>query len=241
MLELFLNSITLPVYHQHEAIVWFIPIIAAAILFAAWIYATSDETVTTSLKGESLGVMGMPEAGKTQLLMSLQGKSYSHYQQTSVDDYEGFTFEIGNRPIEIKSGKDIGGSEYNISAYYKKFLEDKDICIFLFDVQRYKDDQDYRLQTNARLDFINQHVKEWPAGCAIIGTHVDKAEIKEGENIIIILQKLIAGKPYARLFSHNFFAYNLTDKKDIEKLKEKLFCQKEREIEECINMIITKS
>lgn len=61
MLELFLNSITLPVYHQQEAIVWFYPIVAVglAVLIRALRDAFSDQTGTTSLEGKSLGVMGM--------------------------------------------------------------------------------------------------------------------------------------------------------------------------------------
>lgn len=237
MLELLLTTLTLPEFQQQEAWFW-IPIAIAATIFATVIIvAGSEETETTELKGKKLGVLGMPQAGKTQLLMTLQGKPYSQYEQTTVNEYKEFSLVIGEegRAITIQSGKDIGGSEYNVKAYYEDFLKNKDICIFLFDAQRYKDDQDYRLDTNARLDFINQHVKKWPEGCAIIGTHVDKAKIKEGENIIIILQKLIAGKPYERLFSHNFFAYNLTDKKDIEKLKEKLFPSERKGDRECIN------
>ena len=33
----------------------------------------------------------------------------------------------------------------------------------------------------------------------------------------------MVGKPYANLLKENFFAYNLTDKNDIETLVEKLF------------------
>uniref|UniRef100_A0AB33INX3 G domain-containing protein n=1 Tax=Prevotella sp. GTC17253 TaxID=3236793 RepID=A0AB33INX3_9BACT len=227
MLELLLSTFTLPEYQQQEAWFW-IPIAIAATIFATIIVASSDETETSSLKGKTLGILGMPQAGKTQLLMTLQGKPYSQYEQTTVNEYKEFPLVIGDtgRTIIIQPGQDIGGSEYNITAYYEEFLKNKDICVFLFDVQKYKDDINYRSQTNIRLDFINRHIKKWPEGCAIIGTHVDKAEIKEDENIIAILQKFIEGKPYARLFNHNLFAYNLTNKTDIVKLKMKLFIEK---------------
>lgn len=189
-------------------------------------WAMSDNTPTIFLQGKSLGIMGMTQAGKTQLLTNLQGKPYPKYEQTGTEKYESFELSVGGKKFEVVSGTDIGGGEYNIELYYEKFLKKKDICMFLFDVQKYKDDIEYRKRTNARLDFINQHVNKWPEGCAIIGTHVDKVKIKDGENIIAILQQLIAGKPYARLFNYNLFAYNLTDPRDIDKLKQKLFIEK---------------
>ena len=59
--------------------------------------------------------------------------------------------------------------------------------------------------------------------CDIIGSHVDKAKIEEGQSIITIVQKLVEGKEYARLLNTNFFAYNLTSEEDMNKLVNRLF------------------
>ena len=113
------------------------------------------------------------------------------------------------KKYEIKDGIDIGGETYNIKPFYEKFLKDKDI-------------PEYRKDTNIRLDFINNHVEN-ASKCAIIGSHVDKAKIEEGQSIITFVQKIVEGKAYARLLNTNFFAYNLTSEEDMNKLVNKLF------------------
>ena len=222
MVELLLNTITLPAYHQQEAWVW-IPMVIAVLWY---IFANSDNTKTKKLIGKSIGVLGMIGAGKTQFLKNLQGKGQEYknegYQGTGKDEYQEFTCSIGNKQYEIKRGFDIGGGEDNIITFYEKFLKSKDICIFLFDIQQYKDNSQYRMDTNARLDFINNHIED-ASKCAIIGSHVDKAKIKKGQSIITIVQKFVEGKEYARLLNNNFFACNLTNEKDMNELVNKLF------------------
>lgn len=226
MVELLLDTITVPAFQQQEAWIWIPILIAVAALGGALIAAFSEETETTKLIGKSIGVLGMIGSGKTQFLKNLQGEGEKYqregYQGTNKAEYQKFTFKIGDKQYEIKDGIDIGGETYNIKPYYEKFLENKDICIFLFDVQKYKDNSEYRKDTNVRLDFINNHVKD-ASKCAIIGSHVDKAKIEEGQSIITIVQKLVEGKEYARLLNTNFFAYNLTCKEDMNKLLNKLF------------------
>ena len=180
MVELLLDTITVPDFQQQEAWIWIPILIAVAALGGALISAFSEETKTTKLIGKSIGVLGMIGSGKTQFLKNLQGEGKKYqlegYQGTNKAEYQKFTFKIGDKHYEIKDGIDIGGETYNIKPYYEKFLENKDICIFLFDVQKYKDNSEYRKDTNVRLDFINNHVK-YASKCAIIGSHVEKAKI----------------------------------------------------------------
>ena len=219
MVELLLNTITLPAYHQQEAWVW-IPIMVILTTVLA-------SKLIKKFAGTSIGVLGMPESGKTQFLMNLQGKGEEYknktYQGTSTYEYKKFTYTTNdNKKYKIKGGTDIGGDIYNIKPYYETFLKNKDICIFLFDIQKYKDNSKYRMETNVRLDFINNHVKD-ASECAIIGTHVDKVKIEERLSIITIVQKFVEGKEYARLLNNNFFACNLTNEKDMNELVNKLF------------------
>ena len=218
MVELLLNTITLPAYHQQEAWVW-IPIMVILTTVLA-------SKIIKKFAGTSIGVLGMPESGKTQFLMNLQGKGEMYknkgYQGTSKDEYKKITFTIGNKEYKIKGGTDIGGDIYNIKHYYETFLKNKDICVFLFDIQKYKDNLGYRKDTNARLDYINNHIKD-ASECAIIGSHVDKVKIEEGQSIITIVQKFVEGKEYARLLNIKFFACNLTSEKDMNELVNKLF------------------
>ncbi len=226
MLELVLQTFTLPPLHQQEAWFWIPIMIAGSILGGILAGILSDNTPTLKLEGKILGVLGMPESGKTQFLMNLRGKEYKSYQQTNVDKYETFIFKIGDRQIKIEGGEDIGGSEHNIRSYYEKFLKEKDNCIFLFNIQKYKDEPNYRKDTNARLDFINNHVTDH-SKFAIIGTHVDQAKIEKGQSILAIVQNLVEGKPYARLFNYNFFASNLLNEDDMNTITRKLFLEDE--------------
>lgn len=94
--------------------------------------------------------------------------------------------------------------------------------MFLFNIQKYKDDENYFKDTNARLDFIDRHITS-AAHYAVIGTHVDTVKIRKDESITDILQKKVEGKSYSRLFAKNLFAVNLTNKEDMEYIKDKLF------------------
>ena len=143
MVELLLNTITLPAYHQQEAWVW-IPFLAIATTVVVVVKTINK------FSGTSIGVLGMPESGKTQFLMNLQGKGEKYknegYQGTSKDEYKKFTYTTNdNKKYKIKGGTDIGGDIYNIKPYYEPFLKNKDICIFLFDIQKYKDNSKYRM------------------------------------------------------------------------------------------------
>ena len=116
MVELLLNTITLPAYHQQEAWVWIPILIVTGVL--VYIFAGPDNTKTTKLIGKSIGVLGMIGAGKTQFLKNLQGKGQEYknegYQGTGIDEYQEFTCIIGNKEYKIKGGTDIGGVEDNI-------------------------------------------------------------------------------------------------------------------------------
>lgn len=83
MVELLLNTITLPAYHQQEAWVW-TPIIAIVTTVVV-------SKIIKKFAGTSIEVLGMPESGKTQFLMNLQGKGEMYknkgYQGTSKDEY----------------------------------------------------------------------------------------------------------------------------------------------------------
>lgn len=222
MTELILNSFQVVDGEIQEAFFWVPILIGAAILLrgSVWVMVTTN---LTKLEGCSLGILGMPGSGKTQFLNNLKGEDYSVYEQTiQSSPYKSFSFETKDKTINIKEGEDIGGDESNIRYYYIKFLQEKDVVIFLFDLQKYTEDDRYFRNTNVRLDFINRHVKE-ESKWAIIGTHLDKVKEEERKNIILRIQKMVEGKSYGRLLGNNFIACDLTQKDHMEMIKQKLF------------------
>ena len=93
---------------------------------------------------------------------------------------------------------------------------------FVFDINKYIDQTNYRNEVNSRLDFINRHLlslDNW----ALIGTHVDQTNIEKGKSIIDVVHEHVQGKVYSRLFSTHFFASDLTNKSDMKSIINRLF------------------
>lgn len=209
-----------------EALWWFIPALIGT-AFAGTIIsvvASLESTDTKKIVGKSLGILGMPGAGKTFFLRNLQGKQYKRCdeQTTGAEDYDDFVFKHDGREIFICKGKDIGGNVENIKAYYEDFIKNRDICLFIFDIKKYIEQEKYRKDVNTRLDFINRHINN-TSHWAAIGTHVDQMEIEQGKSIIDIVQGYVKDKPYSKLLSINFFACNLTNPKDMDFIVGKIF------------------
>lgn len=179
------------------------------------------------LRGNTVGVIGMQEAGKTQLYRTLQGKPYGRYEATPTDDYDSFEFSIGDRRVRIEKGRDIGGTEEYILPYYADMIRRKDILFFVFDVERYLHDGEYAASTRARLDFVWRKLGEREEAYgvpermvrkfvrhkyAVIGSHYDRLEGKERRRALSVLQKSVEGKVYAPLFHDNLLLADLTDR-----------------------------
>ena len=85
MVELLLDTITVPAFQQQETWIWIPILIAVAALGGALIAALSEETETTKLIGKSIGVLGMIGSGKTQFLKNLQGEG----EKYQLEGYQG--------------------------------------------------------------------------------------------------------------------------------------------------------
>lgn len=234
MFTILLNAIPVECQAPQEAVFW-LPLLAigaAVLAVTVIVIITAEDSETEKLKGKTLAILGMPEAGKTQFLRNLQGKKYEKCESTNgAVNYEDFYYAHGERRIKIAPGKDIGGAEENIKPYWKKMIEENEIILFIFDISQYFSNDEYRKNTNARLDFINKKIgdkKEW----AIIGSHVDKAkgevkkEEKDNTGALTLMRKYTEGKEYQRLIEKNFFARNLTDSKHFHIIISKLFGDK---------------
>lgn len=215
ILDIDLNMAT-EVQSSGLILAWIWLLIPAAIaLFTVIVIIATD---TNEVEGKTLGVLGMKEAGKTQLYKTLQQKSYSSYQGTATNDYDEFIFMYGGKNIKVAAGRDIGGGENYIRDYYKKWIEEKDIIFFVFNADRYIKESSYAQDVKNRMDFIWRNMKnkygtneEIKKKLVTIGSHLDKIDKSKHNSLIGSFQHDVAGKPYSPMFHENFILANLTE------------------------------
>lgn len=206
------------------------PLVPVAVGVAALVSAMIGYFVVTSMSrlvGNTIGVLGMQEAGKTQLYRTLKGEPYGCYEATPTDDYAPFEFDFNGRKVRIEKGRDIGGTEEYILPYYADMIKRKDIIFFVFDVERYLHDSGYASSVRARLDFVWRRLKEREEvhgvperlalklvrhKYAVIGSHFDRLSPGDRRSALSALQKSVDGKVYSPLFHNNLILADLTDR-----------------------------
>ena len=184
-------------------------------------------------QGKSIGVLGMKEAGKTQLYRNLQDSPYNNSDEgTATDDYDSFTFKYGDREIIISAGRDIGGGEQYIKAYYAEMIKEKDIIFFVFNAEKYKSDRRYSDAVKSRMDFIWRHMKNKYIEDEIIrtklvtiGSHLDKIDENKRSGVLEFFQNDVSDKEYSPMFHYNFIVADLTKREEFVKelIKNKIF------------------
>lgn len=176
----------------------------------------------TPVKGDSLGVLGMQGAGKTQFYKTLKGEEYSSSEATSVDDYPEFEFIIDDKKVMIQAGRDIGGGEEYIRIY-EDFIKEKDIIVFVFDIAKYLNDSEYKEEVNKRLHFIwkklgakesnkNEGIK---SKYIIFGSHLDQLPIEKWSSIYNEVIRSIQEEQFRDMLNNNFFLADLRDQKKL--------------------------
>ena len=175
------------------------------------------------VKGKRLAVLGMKGAGKTRFYRHLQNKPYIE-GESGVDEYEEFEYKKQDgKTIYIRKGKDIGGSEDYINLY-EDMIKECDILVFCFDIKRYLSDSTYEKQVNVRFEFVCRKFKELnrPKGNFVkIASHIDEA--KDPMSAIKQFNNLLKKKSYYKEFIYNIYPVNMTNKKDLEKIENKIF------------------
>ena len=227
-----LQSITIPVYQQQEAVWWFIPIIAYAALagggaalvvgtLISWFCGEPEPE-----KGKTIAVLGMKGAGKTQFLANIRNKDYKDYAATiGEEDYEKFNIVLGNRVVSIEGGKDIGGGEELILDYYEDMINSNEIVFFLFNAHDYLNKDNYRKQTQSRLEFVNRHSLESKCTVNVFATFADMFSNDDERNkAYSSIKNSVMGKDYSRLFiPSRFFMQDMRNKKVLMEKLGKIF------------------
>lgn len=216
----FLCYIIFPMQHQVEAWIWFIPLIIGAAVGGGLIGGLIGVicALLFPVKGNTLAVLGMQGAGKTQFLSNLRNIDYNDYSATLGEEkYEKFTTTIGNREVTVEGGIDIpGGSDY-IKDYYKVLVDKNEIVFFIFNSYNYLNDRDYRNETQARLDFIYDLIKGQEKSTMLFGTFADQfkddSERKDAYNRI---KESVINKSYYPLFKSNYAILDMRNKKELD-------------------------
>ena len=149
---------------------WLIPAGGGLIALLAGIFGGGDDSEPTNqTPPKSIVILGQKESGKTTLFNWLRyNKFVPGYSQTSTDEYDEFEY----KGQKIAKGQDIGGGEMFFYDYENK-IAGCDICVFVFDLHKFLNDQYYRQETWVRADFINRKCCEKNKTRYTIGTHLD--------------------------------------------------------------------
>ena len=214
---------SLPVYQQQEAFFWFIPLIAAAVVWGGVVIFSGDSYPEV----KSFAVLGMKGAGKTQFLANLRNKKYDDYEATlGIEEVGAFSFKLNNgKTIKVIGCKDIPGGEEYISEYYGEFIRNNEFLFFLFNGYNYVNDYKYRISVQARMEFVHRNYLNGKAkGVYVFATFADQFKSKEDrQNAITEIKSSVNGKTYAGFLS-NLCLLDMRDKDELMKiLSDKIF------------------
>ena len=216
--------LSLPVPHQQEAVFWFLPVIAVAILFAGTVVILFGDSYPDV---KSFAILGMQGAGKTQFLYNLRNKKYDEYEATlGIEEIGEFSFKLNNgKTITVKGCKDIPGGEEWIPENYGKFIRDNEFLFFLFNSYKYVNNYKYRISVQARMEYVHRNYLNGKAkGVYVFATFADQFKSKEDrQKAITEIKSSVNGKTYAGLLS-NFCLLDMRDKDELMKiLSDKIF------------------
>lgn len=203
-----------------EAVFWFVPIIAWALLGAVGgvIIGHIIGSIWDSGKKIGMAVLGMKQSGKTTWYNHLTGDNRAGQTFDSVDIKEIFLKFPDGKEARIKEGKDIGGDEGNVREYYEEMIDNNEVVLFFFSAYDYLYDNDYRRLVNGRLDYIKRHLGD--KRLYYIMTYADKIPDRDGA-----LNKILDMLKKEDLFKmqKGYFLVNATDKKELNDLTTTIF------------------
>jgi hypothetical protein len=213
---------SLPVYQQQEGLFWFIPLIAAAVIWGTVIIICGDSYPDV----KSFAILGMQGASKTQFIYNLRNKKYDEYEATlGIEEYGTFSFKLNNgKNITVKGCKDIPGGEEWISEYYGDFIRNNEFLFFLFNGYNYVNDYKYRISVQARMEFVHRNYLNGKAkGVYVFATFADQFKSKEErQNAITEIKSSVNGKTYAGFLS-NFCLLDMRDKDELMNILSQIF------------------
>lgn len=172
----------------------------------------------------SLFVFGYTGAGKSTFLERLGANVNTAGYGTAEEKYPSFTTKVGEKIISIKDGIDIGGDKrYLANGTIEKMLNEKDKVIFVFAATSFlnKQNKQYRGEIMSRLQALYE-VPAHKSKITIIASRFDECK-GDRQMVINEIKKELIDKYYKDILNDSFGVFNLTDKKDIELIKQMVF------------------
>lgn len=201
---------------------WILIGAGALLLGGAAVIIFSDPPAEPIPQAKKIAVLGMQQSGKTQFLKTLQNIPYSTYLQSTEVEYDEFSVTLPNgKEIKIASGTDLGGAEHFINRY-NRISSGCDAVIFVFDVYKFKNDADYRLNTRARIEYFRD-MSVSNSRKVVMGSFADKFSSDEDK---VKAQDFVysnIGDIYPDIKAHNFFMKDMRNRDQILDVCGKLF------------------
>jgi hypothetical protein len=175
---------------------------------------------------QSIAVLGMVAAGKTQFLANIRNIERKVYEPTLFPErYDSFSINLGNREVKIEKGIDISGADEFVRYYYKDLINRSNIVFFLFDSFMYLNKEEYANNVQARLEFIHRHIGNKSIETVVFGTFADKFKDNDAvNNAYSEIKKSMSEKDYGKLFGNNLHLLNMLDKKRLMELLKNILC-----------------
>jgi len=141
---------------------------------------------TKKVKGKNWCVLGPKAAGKTQFTCLMRGVDYEGYEATTQKEYVNFDCTINGECYHVSQITDISGDESFIRSYYKRFIQQSDVIVFVFDAKKYFFDELYRkMDVYGRLYRIAEIEEELgQRDTIVLATHRDELS-KEQQNTFL--------------------------------------------------------
>lgn len=153
-------------------------------------------------------LIGLPGAGKSTFLRHLVKDGVPEGPSGSLKEYKVDT-------AQFKIATDFSGAD----AFQKKLdktIQGYNYILIFFDVSQYIENNNYRIDSNARMDFIHRHSGK-STKILLVGTHIDEAP----NNYKTQVESSLVGKSYAELLNRIVYV-NTTKEKCVKQICEAL-------------------
>ena len=162
-------------------------------------------------KNKSILLTGPKSSGKTTFLR--------HFKKDIIEGATSAHQEYVVNDTHFKKVKDMAGDSAWLYERFDREIEGYDYSLLFFNVSEYVKDEDYRDDSNARIQMIHNICKKTNQKLLLVGTHIDFGECYRCKVIDIITQK-----PYREVINNLVFIDTRRDAdvktKVLDKLKE---------------------